>query len=89
MREEKTHKGYTLEEILWWAKRLGNNFSLRVEMGQFRMVFSHKSCGTQEFYGSIWTIAKNAMDALASAIGKADHADLDAFAHEFPECASS
>lgn len=89
MAAEKTHHGYTLEEIMWWVKRLGKNFSLRVEASEFRMIFSNASCGTQEFYGSVWTCAKNAMDALATAVGKADHTDLEAFAAAFPESVSA
>ena len=89
MAAEKTHHGYTLEEIFWWVKRLGKNVALHTEAGQYRMVFSHRTCGTQDLYGSIWTVAKNAVEALATAIGSADHLDLEAFAKEFPESVSA
>lgn len=89
MAADKTHHGYTLEEIFWWIKRLGKNVSLHTEAGEYRMVFSHRTCGTQELYGSIWSVAKSAVEALATAIGSADRIDLEAFACEFPESVSA
>lgn len=89
MATEKTYRGYNLEEILWWVKRLGKNLSMHTEAGEFRLVFSHKSCGTQELYGSIWTVAKNAMDAIASAVDSAELSDMEAFAQDFPESVSA
>jgi hypothetical protein len=88
MPTDKQYRGYTLEEIFWWVKRLSENFSMRIEAGEFRLVFSHKSCGTQELYGKLWTIAKNALDALKSAIKAASSGDLEAYAEEFPQSES-
>ncbi|PLR29158.1 hypothetical protein CYR55_22970, partial [Chimaeribacter californicus] len=68
---EKIHNGYSIEQIFWWVKRLAYNVSLRVEAEEYRLVFSHKSCGTQELYGSLWVVAKNAIEALGSAVRRA------------------
>lgn len=86
---EKIHKGYTIEQIFWWVKRLGHNVSMRVEAGEYRLVFAHKSCGTQELYGSLWVVAKNAIEALGSAVRRADRLAEEAFAIEFPESTSA
>ena len=89
MAEEQQYRGYTLNEIFWWVKRLGENFSMRIEAGEFRLVFSHKTCGTQELYGKLWTVAKNSLDALLPAIKAANHVDLEAYADEFPQSESA
>ncbi|WP_147200822.1 hypothetical protein [Pantoea sp. CCBC3-3-1] len=88
MAAEKTYKGYTLDQVMWWVKRLGQNVALRVEAGEYRLIFSHKTCGTQELYGSFWTCAQNAVEALATAIRRADNADIEAYAAEYPESVS-